>query len=153
MQPRCMQKPYLTEFANFAKVLPEHYRSQDEMLYIKSEAQFEYTKEIANRSDMLLAINRLNPQGFYNEQHAMVTEGDSGGPWLATGKNQQYVLVAISTLVERFYNKNRYWDFFDRDTPLSEYPYVAYGLRLDNEMTHSFLEYCKNSGADMKFVN
>lgn len=149
--PRCKEKSFLTEFSEFKKVLPEHYQSKDEMLYIKSEAQFNYTKEIALKSDTLLAVHRINEQGFYHEKLAMVTEGDSGGPWFALDKNQQYSLVAITTLVERFYNKNVFWDFFSRDTPLSEYPYVAYGLRLDNEDVHTFLEYCKNSGADILF--
>jgi len=58
------------------------------MLYIKSEVQFNYTKETSVKSDTLVAVNRVNEQGFYNEKLAMVTEGDSGEPWLALDKNQ-----------------------------------------------------------------
>lgn len=152
INPRCATKKYLIDSVEFNKVLPEHYRSKDQMLYIKSEAQFSYTKEIAKTKDSLIAINRLNKKGLYDENQPIVTEGDSGGAWLAISENNQYSLLAISTLVERFYNKNIYWDFFSKDKPLSEYPYVAYGLRLDNEIVRKFLIKCKNSGADIQGV-
>ncbi len=151
INPRCAKKNYLINFFEFNKVLPDHYKSKDQMLYIKSEAQFSYTKEIAKTKDSLIAINRLNNKGLYDENQPIITEGDSGGAWLTISERNQYSLLAISTLVERFYNKNSYWDFFSKDTPLSEYPYVAYGLRLDNEIIRNFLTACKNNGADIQF--
>jgi hypothetical protein len=79
------------------------------MLYIKSETQFSYTKEISIDENSLIAINRLNLQDQYDNQLGMVTEGDSGGPWLFEDVNKNYILIAISSLVERFYNKNIYF--------------------------------------------
>lgn len=153
MNPRCGQRFYLKDFINFETTLPLAYKSTDEMLYIKSESQFHYTKEIVSSPDALVAINRLNPQGNYDGLLPMVTEGDSGGAWLVTKPDQEFSLVAISTMVERFYNKNIYWTFFNKDTPLSDYPYIAYGLRMDTQAIQTFLEYCKNSGADIDFDN
>jgi len=151
VNPRCAKRNYLNKLIDFNQALPLSYKSKDEMLYIKSETQFSYTKEISIDENSLIAINRLNLQDQYDNQLGMVTEGDSGGPWLFEDVNKNYILIAISSLVERFYNKNIYWEFFDKDTPLSDFPYIAYGLRLDHEMVNAFLMYCKNSGADIKF--
>lgn len=148
--PRCDEKSILPSIEAFSFVLPQQYKEKDEMLYIKSAAQFGYTHELSHSSQSLVAINRINSKGDYDAQLSMVTEGDSGGPWLI--KNQQFEVVAISTLVERFYNKNTYWGFFDRDTPLSDYPYIAYGLKLSGQTVKLFLLFCKSSGADIEFI-
>jgi len=149
--PRCDEKNYLPTVDDFSLVMPTHYKTKDEMLYIKSEAQFGYTQEITHASKSLIAINRINQQGNYDEKLPMLTEGDSGGAWLVREKNQALELIAISTLVERFYNKNAFWEFFDRDTPLSDFPYIAYGLKLYSKSVKDFLLFCKSSGADIKF--
>lgn len=149
--PRCAERTFLFSFADFKQVMPLGYQSKDEMLYIKSEAQFNYTKELATTEGSLLAINRLNAEALYDKHLAMLTEGDSGGAWLTKDDEQNFSLVAITTLVERFYNQNIYWGFFNKDTPLADYPYIGYGLRLDTDAVLSFLKYCKNSGADLRF--
>lgn len=149
--PRCAERTFLFSFADFKQVMPLAYQSKDEMLYIKSEAQFNYTKELATTEGSLLAINRLNAESVYDEHLAMLTEGDSGGAWFAKDNKQNLSLVAITTLVERFYNQNIYWGFFNKDTPLADYPYIGYGLRLDTDAVLSFLKYCNKSGADVRF--
>lgn len=148
--PRCDEKSILPSIDAFSFVLPMQYKEKDEMLYIKSEAQFGYTHELSDSSQSLIAINRINAAGEYDAQMSMVTEGDSGGPWLV--RNPELKLIAISTLVERFYNKNAYWGFFNRDTPLSDYPYIAYGLKLSGKAVNMFLQFCKSSGADIRFT-
>lgn len=150
-KPRCGKRNFLSDLSTFQQIVPSDYQVRDEMLYIKSETQFSYTKEIAHTNNSLIAINRINSQGLYDDKLAMITEGDSGGAWIEIIENNHHRLVAISSLVERFYNKSPYWSFFKKDTPLSDYPYIAYGLRLDNQIVKSFLNYCKNSGADIVF--
>lgn len=148
---RCAKRTYLDRFETFSSVLPAEYKTLDEMLYLKSQAQFDYTKEIAKEAQSLIAINRLNALGRYDEDVAMITEGDSGGPWLIKGKDNKHRLLAISTLVERFYNKNIFWTFFKKDTPLADYSYVAYGLKLASPSVYQFLKQCKEKGADISF--
>lgn len=152
-QPRCAERSIIQSVKDFTDILPAPYQLEDEMLHLKSRAQFEYTKELAHLDNVLLAVNRLNVNTSQYDQHlAMPTVGDSGGPWLALGPRGQYQLVAVTSLVERFYNKSPHWKFFERDVPLSDYPYIAYGLRLSHPVIISYLEYVKHSGADIRFA-
>lgn len=151
-QPRCAERPVLRPDEDFSKVLPLAYQPQDEMLYIKSQAQFDYTRELVHNEDVLLAVNRLNDKREYDPRIEIPTVGDSGGPWLKMNAQGQYGVYAITSLVERFYNQSTQWRFFDRNTPLVDYPYVAYGLRLGHPMVMNYLQFVRNSGADMHFV-
>ena len=96
------------------------------------------------------AVNRLDDKGKYSETLPMPTFGDSGGPWLIH-ENGRYSVVAISSYVERFYNKSVFWKFFNRDTPLSEYPYIAYGVRLGEPEIQKLLDSAIKEGADIQF--
>lgn len=152
-QPRCAERPILHPDEDFSKFLPITYQPQDEMLYIKSQAQFDYTRELVHNEDVLLAVNRLNHKGEYDPRIEMPTVGDSGGPWLRMTGQGQYGVYAITSLVERFYNQSTQWHFFDRNLPLLDYPYVAYGLRLGHPMVMNYLQFVRNSGADIQFVS
>ena len=103
---------------------------------------------LIENEDTLVAINRLNKKNRYATELAIATIGDSGGAWLKK-VGQGYELVAITSLVERFYNKSPHWNFFDKETPLLDYPYIAYGLRLGHPRVKNFLLYARNSGADI----
>lgn len=151
-QPRCAERPILQPDEDFSKVLPLAYQAQDEMLYLKSQAQFSYTRELQHDTDALLAVNRLNHQLQYDPRLEIPTVGDSGGPWLITSAQGQLGVYAITSLVERFYNQSPHWPFFDHDIPLLDYPYVAYGLRLGHPLVMNYLQYVRNSGADIRFV-
>lgn len=151
VHPRCSERQVMFKHADFNQVLPQAYQHQDEMLHLKSKAQFEYAKELAHSEDALIAVNRLNQHTRYAEGLPMLTEGDSGGPWLMPLPSGGYQLVAITSFVERFYNKSAHWDFFDKDVPLSDYPYIAYGLRLTHPNVLAYLHYAKHSGADIRF--
>lgn len=151
-QPRCAERALLRDLSDFYQVLPQTYEAMDEMLHIKSRAQFDYTKELVHAEKALLAVNRLGAQSRYDHHLAMPTVGDSGGPWMLLNARGQYELVAITSLVERFYNKSPHWSFFERDMPLSDFPYIAYGLKLNHPEVLGFLQYARNSGADIQFV-
>lgn len=151
-QPRCAERAQLRDLSDFYQVLPQTYEAMDEMLHIKARAQFDYTKELVHAEKALLAVNRLGTQSQYDHHLAMPTVGDSGGPWMLLNARGQYELVAITSLVERFYNKSQHWSFFDRDAPLSDFPYIAYGLKLNHPEVLAFLQYARNSGADIQFV-
>lgn len=151
-EPRCSEKKLLLGQAEFRQILPEVYAGMDEMLYIKSKAQFEYLSELVVSPPGLLFVHRLDARGEYHESLSMATDGDSGGSWLIQSEQGQYQLVAITSFVERFYNKSPYWGFFDRNVPLSDYPYVACGLWLGGEAVKRFLIEARSAGADMQFL-
>ncbi len=150
-QPRCAERNVVKNSSDFNEILPQSYQPLDEMLHLKAKAQFEYTKELVHYEQALLAINRLDEKSSYSNKLPMATLGDSGGPWLSKTSSGNYQVVAITSLVESFYNKSRYWSFFDRDAPLSEYSYVAYGLRLDHPKVLQFLKQAHQNGADIMF--
>lgn len=150
--PRCAERPVLPPDADFSNILPAKYQPLDESLYLKSQVQFGYTHELLHEEDALLAINRLNHKMDYDPRLEMPTVGDSGGPWLRLNHQGQYGVYALTSLVERFYNKSLHWDFFNAEVPLTDYPYVAYGLRLGHPLVMNYLQYARNSGADIRFV-
>lgn len=150
--PRCAERVLLQDMSDFYKVLPAAYQLLDEMLHLKCRAQFGYTQELQHSEKALLAVNRLNAESEYDNQLAMPSNGDSGGPWLMRDTNGQYDIIAVTSLVERFYNKSPYWAFFDKDIPLTDYPYIAYGLRLNLPDAMDFLLFAKKNGADIQFV-
>lgn len=150
-QPRCAERNVVANSSDFNAILPPIYQPLDEMLHLKSRAQFEYTKELVHYEKALLAINRLDEKNRYSNKLPMATLGDSGGPWLNKTSSGHYQVIAITSLVERFYNKSAYWQFFEKDTPLSEYPYIAYGLRLDHPKVLDILKNAQENGADIRF--
>lgn len=151
--PRCGERKPLQDLSDFYQVLPKTYREMDEMLHLQAQTQFAYTQELVHAEKALLAVNRLNEMDQYDHTMPMPTVGDSGGPWLVLNSRGQYELLAITSLVERFYNPSANWPFFQKQVPLSEYPYVAYGLRLSHPEVLGFLQYAQHSGADIQFTS
>ncbi len=151
--PRCGERKPVRDLSDFYQVLPKTYRDMDEMLHLQAQTQFLYTQELVHAEKALLAVNRLNEADQYDHTVPMPTVGDSGGPWLVINAKGQYELLAITSLVERFYNPSAHWPFFQKQVPLSEYPYVAYGLRLSHPEVLGFLQYAQHSGADIRFTS
>lgn len=151
--PRCGERKPVRDLSDFYQVLPKIYRDMDEMLHLQAQTQFAYTQELVHAEKALLAVNRLNDMDQYDHTVPMPTVGDSGGPWLVINARGQYELLAITSLVERFYNPSANWPFFQKQVPLSEYPYVAYGLRLSHPEVLGFLQYAQHSGADIRFTS
>lgn len=151
--PRCGERKPVQDLSDFYQVLPKTYRHMDEMLHLQAQTQFAYTQELVHAEKALLAVNRLNDMDEYDHTVPMPTVGDSGGPWLVINARGQYELMAITSLVERFYNPSAHWPFFQKQVPLSEYPYVAYGLRLSHPEVLGFLQYAQHSGADIQFTS
>jgi hypothetical protein len=151
--PRCGERKPVQDLSDFYQVLPKTYRDMDEMLHLQAQTQFLYTQELVHAEKALLAVNRLNDMDEYDHTVPMPTVGDSGGPWLVINAKGQYELLAITSLVERFYNPSAHWPFFQKQVPLSEYPYVAYGLRLSHPEVLGFLQYAQHSGADIQFTS
>ena len=150
--PRCGERRPVRDLSDFYQILPRAYRDMDEMLHLQAQTQFAYTQELVHAEKALLAVNRLNDFEQYDHTIPMPTVGDSGGPWLVLNARGQYELLAITSLVERFYNPSVHWPFFQKQVPLSEYPYVAYGLRLSHPEVLGFLQYAQHSGADISFT-
>lgn len=151
--PRCGERQPVRDLSDFYQVLPKTYREMDAMLHLQAQTQFAYTQELVHAEKALLAVNRLNERDQYDHTIPMPTVGDSGGPWLVLNAWGQYELLAITSLVERFYNPSAHWPFFQKQVPLSEYPYVAYGLRLSHPEVLGFLQYAQHSGADIQFTS
>lgn len=151
--PRCSKKKVINNLKDFYAIMPREYEESDQMLHIKARAQFEYKQDIVKSLDALVAVNRLDETGHYSTDEPMPTSGDSGGPWIIEASSGQYQLVAVTSLVERFYNKTRFWSFFKKDEPLADYPYVAYGIKLGHQEVLDFLYSTIKQGADMKFVD
>lgn len=151
--PRCGERKPVHDLSDFYQILPKPYRDMDEMLHLQAQTQFAYTQELVHAEKALLAVNRLNDLDQYDHTIPMPTVGDSGGPWLVLNAQGQYELLAITSLVERFYNPSANWPFFQKQVPLSEYPYVAYGLKLSHPEVLGFLQYAQHSGADIQFTS
>ena len=149
--PRCSKKTVLTDIKDFYSIMPQEYEKADEMLYLKARAQFEYKKDIVKSLDTLMAVNRLNSAGNYSSDEPIPTSGDSGGPWIVESEKGELRLVAITSLVERFYHKTRYWPFFNIPEPLEDFPYVAYGIKLGHREVLDFLNDAIKQGADIQF--
>lgn len=149
--PRCTRKRTLNSLDDFYAVMPKQYEASDPMLHIKARAQFHYKQEIISSLDYLTAINRLDDKNQYSVAEPMPTHGDSGGPWLVKAANHD-VLVAITSYVERFYNKNNDWPFFAKDVPLDDYPYIAYGVKLNSPEVKLLINNAIANGADIHFV-
>lgn len=149
--PRCCTKKTVANLKDFYKIVPKSYEISDPMLHIKSKAQFEYKNEIIKSRNALLAVNRLDTTGYYSTDEPMPSDGDSGGPWLSVKQPGEYKLVAITSYVERFYNKNKEWGFFKEADPLSDFPYIAYGIKLNTAEVLSYLKSIAHQGADIRF--
>lgn len=151
--PRCTSKKALDSLEDFYAVMPKQYEESDPMLHIKARAQFHYKQEIISSLNYLTAINRLDSNNKYSELEPMPTHGDSGGPWLAKSGQNQYTLVAITSYVERFYNKNSTWSFFTKDIPLDDYPYIAYGVKFNSPEVSVLIRNAVAAGADISLIN
>lgn len=149
--PRCSEKNVLSNLKDFYQIMPREYEESDEMLHMKARAQFEYKQDIVKSLDTLVAVNRLDETGHYSTDEPMPTSGDSGGPWIIENSKGAYQLVAVTSLVERFYNKTRFWSFFKKDEPLADYPYVAYGIKFGHREVLNFLQNAIKQGADIQF--
>lgn len=149
--PRCSKKNVLTNLKDFYQIMPQEYEVSDQMLHLKARAQFEYKQDIVRSLDTLVAVNRLDGSGYYSTDEPMPTSGDSGGPWIVENEKGELNLVAITSLVERFYNKTRFWSFFNIPEPLEDFPYIAYGIKLGHREVVDFLNDAVKQGADIQF--
>lgn len=152
INPSCTLKKTLSNLNDFYPVLPKEYEESDLMLHSKARAQFQYKQEIISSLSFLTAINRLDEHHKYSESEPMPTQGDSGGPWLIK-KNASYILVAITSYVERFYNKNSIWSFFTKDIPLDDYPYIAYGIKFNSPEAKALINNAILNGAHISIFS
>ncbi|BBA34767.1 uncharacterized protein sS8_2822 [Methylocaldum marinum] len=149
--PRCADKRVFGLPSSFYQFVPKQYEDLDPILHLQFRAQFESKEASVSSLSALLAVNRLDAQGAYSVDEPMPTRGDSGGPWIATDAQGNVSLLAITSFVETFYRKNKQWPFFHASrAPLSDFAYVAYGVRLDTREARARIEEARRLDADIR---
>lgn len=148
-QPSCAIKNLMAAHGDFGHFVPATYEPLDPLLYMQFRAQFEAKKALLRSQNALLAVNRLH-KDEYQTSLPMPTRGDSGGPWMVNLPGPKRGVVALTSFVETFYRKNKQWPFFKQTrAPLTDFPYVAYGVRLDTEEAHALFDEARKLGADI----
>lgn len=148
-EPSCAVKNLMTANEEFQHFVPAIYEPMDPLLYMQFRTQFEAKKLLLRSQNALLAVNRLH-QNEYRTSLPMPTRGDSGGPWMINLPGPKRGVVALTSFVETFYRKNKQWPFFKQTrAPLSDFPYVAYGVRLDTDEARSLFSEARLLGADI----
>lgn len=149
--PRCADKRVFDLPSSFYEFVPKRYEDLDPILHLQFRAQFESKESSVSSLSTLLAVNRLDSQGAYSLDEPMPTRGDSGGPWIVTDPQENVSLLAITSFVETFYRENKQWPFFQGNSaPLSDFPYVAYGVRLDTREARARIEEARRLHADIR---
>lgn len=148
-EPSCAVKRLMTANEEFQQFVPAIYEPLDPLLYMQFRTQFEAKKLLLRSQNALLAVNRLH-QNEYRTSLPMPTRGDSGGPWMINLPGPKRGVVALTSFIETFYRKNKQWPFFKQTrAPLSDFPYVAYGVRLDTTEAQSLFREARLLGADI----
>lgn len=148
-QPSCAVKNLMAANGDFTHFVPATYEPLDPLLYMQFRAQFEAKKALLRSHNALLAVNRLHKEE-YQTTLPMPTRGDSGGPWMVNLPGPKRGVVALTSFVETFYRKNKQWPFFKQtQAPLSDFPYVAYGVRLDTAEARALFDEARRLGADI----
>lgn len=148
---RCADKSVLAGTEDIYHFVPREYEQTDPTLFLQFRAQFAEKAAAVSRLDALLAVNRLDAEGRYSKQEPMPVRGDSGGPWLARDGRGHRVVVAVTSFVETFYRKSTVWPIFKGDeSPLADFPYVAYGIRLDTPEARARIEQARAIGAEIR---
>lgn len=148
---RCVDKSVLAGTEDIYHFVPREYEQTDPTLFLQFRAQFAEKAAAVSRLDALLAVNRLDAEGHYSKQEPMPVRGDSGGPWLARDGRGHRVVVAVTSFVETFYRKSTVWPIFKGDeSPLADFPYVAYGIRLDTPEARARIEQARAIGAEIR---
>ncbi|WP_018413437.1 trypsin-like serine peptidase [Methyloversatilis thermotolerans] len=152
-QPRCAVKPLLAASDDFYRFVPQQYETLDPLLHLQFRAQFEAKHAVVEPAWALLAVNRVE-DGQYRVALPMPTRGDSGGPWIVTDRDGRRGVFALTSFVETFYRKNKQWTFFnDSPGPLSDFPYAAYGVRLDTPEARALITRARALGADIRSLD
>lgn len=147
--PSCAIKPLMTADEEFQRFVPDTYEPLDPLLYMQFRTQFEAKKLLLRSYNALLAVNRLH-QNEYQTSLPMPTRGDSGGPWMINLPGPKRGVVALTSFIETFYRKNKQWPFFKQTrAPLSDFPYVVYGVRLDTDEARAIFKQARLLGADI----
>jgi len=150
----CAIKQLIGNPQNFYEILPQEYERMDKDFFTLFKTQFESKSTMVSSIDALLAVNRLDFQGRYSSNVPMPTIGDSGGPWLVRNRQNKYGVIGITSFIESFYRRNIEWPFFsDKSIPIEEFPYVAYGIRLDANRPSALIREALTKGADITFVS
>lgn len=150
--PSCAEKKLFKASDDFEQFVPTLYQRLDPQLYLQFQAQFDAKKLLLRSSNNMLAVNRLS-QNEYDRTLPMPTQGDLGGPWIIGLPNSKRAVVALTSFVETFYRKNKQWSFLKKTSaPLSQFPYVAYGVRLDTDEAQSLFKQARMFGADISVL-
>lgn len=148
-QPSCADKQVLSAEDDFYLFVPEIYEQLDPLLHLQFRAQFLAKRAMIRSTSALLAVSRVE-NDRYQFQLPMPTRGDSGGPWLVKGNNGEQGVIAVTSFIETFYRKNKQWPFFNEyPAPLSDFPYAAYGVRLDTAEAQTLFKRARLEGADI----
>lgn len=151
-QPSCASKTVLSAEEDFYQFVPQHYEQLDPLLHLQFRAQFQAKRAMIRSINALLAVNRIE-NDRYQFQLPMPTRGDSGGPWLVRQDNGQQGVIAVTSFIETFYRKNKQWPFFkEHPAPLSDFPYAAYGVRLDIAEAKALFKRAQLEGADITIL-
>lgn len=149
-QPSCADKRVMSAEDNFFRFVPEIYEQLDPILHLQFRAQFLAKRAMIRSTSTLLAVNRIE-NDRYQFQQPMPTRGDSVGPWIVSRANGQQGVIAVTSFIETFYRKNKQWPFFkEHPAPLTDFPYAAYGVRLDTAEAQALFKRAKMEGADIE---
>lgn len=148
--PHCASKRVGIAPTDFYRFVPRLYEVLDPLMHMQFRVQFDSKRTALSNPNALLAVSRLNSQGIYALEEPMPTVGDSGGPWIARQPGRMPGLVAITSFIETFYRRSPHWPFGKAaGAPRSDFPYVAYGVRLDTPEGRSRIEQARRLGGDI----
>ncbi|HCD04981.1 MULTISPECIES: trypsin [unclassified Methylophaga] len=151
--PRCANKTVLSAEDDFYHFVPEIYEQLDPLLHLQFRAQFLAKYAVISSTSALLAMNRVENER-YQFTLPMPTRGDSGGPWIVNQQNGQQGVIALTSFVETFYRKNKQWPFFNENrAPLTDFPYAAYGVRLNTVEAKALFTRARLEGADIQMMS
>ncbi|ODN65491.1 MULTISPECIES: trypsin [Methylophaga] len=151
--PRCAVKPLLSAEEDFYQFVPQFYEQLDPLLHLQFRAQFLAKHAMISSPSALLAVSRVQNERYQFEL-PMPTRGDSGGPWIVNLQNGQQGVIALTSFVETFYRKNKQWPFFNENrAPLMDFPYAAFGVRLDTVEAQALFTRARLEGADIHMLS
>lgn len=150
--PSCAVKTLLSAEEDFYQFVPQIYEQLDPLLHLQFRAQFLAKHAMISSPSALLAVSRVQNER-YQFNLPMPTRGDSGGPWIVNLHNGQQGVIALTSFVETFYRKNKQWSFFNENrAPLMDFPYAAFGVRLDTVEAQALFTRARLEGADIHML-